>query len=209
MSKVLSETSQWTASVTTPTDGDQVDAASLDAGFQPLTDRSKYMREGIPGRASSYQYRVPLPYPSYNANSRFSWGFPTDGSYGWLMTDVTNIGQLTFQIPVPAVGTITAATFYLWCGTGRAGLPTTMPKARIYDILHTAPSTLTNRYDEQVDTSGSLGAYEQAHTIVITTSNVGAISADSIYAVEFFGEGGTNKLVDKLSLLDVDLTITP
>jgi len=45
MSSTLTETSTFTASVITPSDGDDVNASSISGGLQPLTNRTRYLLE--------------------------------------------------------------------------------------------------------------------------------------------------------------------
>lgn len=207
----LVDVDTWTAAVAVPDDGDACNAASVEAGFQDLADRTAYTRNRVPGAAASYTLIVPATYVSNDSN-RFS--YAAGGVYYPfpVHSDVTTVGAIGCQIHgLPTSGTITgfaAKVTGLMTAGAHLGLLGTAPQVVLarYTLSTGAVVVLDTANDPHATTNQVL--YEAPHDI---TSAVLAetLSADRSYYFVVSGEGGGNEANDKFAVYAFAITIAP
>lgn len=213
MSHALVEVDTWTAAVEVLDDGDALNSAGLLMPAQDLADRTLYLRNRLPGAASSYTVIVPAFY-TQNINARFAYDIAAAAVPFPVHTDVTSVGGIFCPlVGLPTSGTIVevvAKVNGLMSPGAHAGLlgggnePTST-------FVRYVPSTGA-RTDVDVATDPYANTnqvlYEAPHDI---TSAVLAevISADRVYSVYVEGEGGGNALNDKFGVYAFAITIEP
>lgn len=144
-------------------------------------------------------YPIPLVL-QYNAGSPQAWGYadPTTGSAAVIVQ--TNVATRTgiIQIPNFFAGAAVFANslhVYLKGASGHGGLPTTMPRVRLFETSNpTAGEPTPTVIADAYDSAGSVGAYEAYHDIQPTFPQT-TLTALKSYFLKLEGEGGTNSIV--------------
>lgn len=197
MAKTLVESNEFTADITVPEGGDARTAASIEPAFQRLTNRSKFLKERIPGVAASYRVEIPLAVIQ-NTNGRF-----TGNGSGWFQSDVTSGGPLYIVIPRFPEGKIDELHVLVAGGVGHAGLPGTKPSIGLFRWNATpGDPAVGSSYAGvvggvyQSDPSASVAAYEAVHLISQTGLNY-TPDANELIQLVIWGESGANALANQ------------
>ncbi len=182
----------WTA-IQYPLNAELADSASVLLIAQGAANSLTYLREGIPGKATSYELSVPL-FVHGQVLNRF---IPiADG--GWLQNDITSAGTIIFHLPVPRFGKIDQV--HLECdgrdgtfGSAHGGLPATKPTLNLLKATATPGNTNVTKgsLGSATDASASAANYDTCHLISIT-GLAHTILADTSYWVTVTGEAGAN-----------------
>lgn len=118
---------------------------------------------------------------------------------GLIVMPLTNLidGATMTAVTMQIAGKADAAA------AGHAGVPGTLPILHLYKRSGTTVTNVAN----QVDTSGTAGAYDAAHTIAITGLTE-VIGEDKQYWVGLSNESGANSVVDTTGILRLVCTFT-
>lgn len=209
MAHALTETDNYDAAVDVPDPGDPRNAASVEVPFQELTNRTAYFKRLVPG-ASDGEVMIPLASGMPDALTGGIWNWIAGGvsiSY-WLQTDVSGATPISFEIFLPDQVTITQVRAWVVgsiTGVAHGALPATKPTLKLLEIDPGSGTVTFNA--SQTDGSGSVGVYDAAHTIVLTTSRFVA-SQFRRYEIRFTGEGGAGAQASKLALIGIQLDYT-
>lgn len=188
MPQNITEVPGWDAPLTAPAGADVRNSASVLAALQKVANRFGRIAQRVAGLSGSVNVEVPLT-PVLNANSRFS--PPTSGSLWWQQTSIADAGELLFPIFQPNAGQITQVVAKLEGGSGHSALPATKPTLEIRQVGITASSYVSvSAGGPTVDGSASVGAYEDAHSITISTVVGADLGIDETHYISFKGEAG-------------------
>jgi hypothetical protein len=214
----------FTANVQVPNTGENADQSAWSIGAQPLTNRTEYLRNRLPGAAVSYEFEVPLLQPlSYPGGGGFptEWTHYADGpGYGlgmYRQASVTAAYGISFRVPMlPRFAcNITAMRARIAGGSasgGHSDLPVTKPRL----ILDSAPlntgagsfPALTVHAVAQ-NSYASVAAYDAAHDVTTLVSGSLPIAYDPTraYFVRFTGETGSFSASNRVVLQGIYLTL--
>lgn len=202
-------TTTYPATVDIPTGSDLKTAASVAVPLQGVADRTAYMADRLIGP----QVVVPLiPCNLYGLSNeggavadRFIFQSVANLGLGWLQTDVTDAGALTFALSpyLPRKCRIISVEMRIAC-LNQAGLPGTMPQISLVREDSTAmatPVVLATKADPSNE-----GLYESSHIVYIDcAADIGAAidfdsAFDLLYYVSVNGQTGGGAAVNKLML---------
>jgi hypothetical protein len=182
----LNDTASWVDPVTGVDNGDLADVAEINNAPEQVAKRSRFLYEGLGIGNNGVEYQQPLGGAAILAG----WGVGTF-NVASLAQSGTTTPFASVECPrMPATGAVLiGAKIVVDPGTGRGGLPATMPEITLYRRdMGSGASSLGS----QVDTSGSVGAYETEHDIEITGLTEDADDPDAMYIVSIEGESGAN-----------------
>jgi hypothetical protein len=202
----ITDQDQFDATVTSPSNGEQANSASLVNTFvQKLSNRTHYTRRRVPGAASSYELGIPLGRTIIPGG-----GIPEFAATIMQHFQEAPNAKLIVRVPLPSFGMIQSVRV-VWKGNHSGpNLPGTMPRFRFYRSFFPIGAgggggLLINQWD----TSPNVAAYNQIHNISHTLASPTGISASTAaYTLEIDGEGGANYENDA-SLLGAFITIIP
>lgn len=165
MATVIVEVDQFDATITAPDDGDTANAASLTAagvGFQPLANRTKYLRDRL-APATSY-VTVPLIYPADFDGFTWLWEASAKTWYSNTASDV-------FDISLPTVPghKITALTAVIKPSAGSYAAAGTLAQLALYAIDNAAAAG--GLVQSVTDPAASAPAYDLAHELTLTLAS--------------------------------------
>ncbi len=200
-------------------------AAAWAAALEALADRTAFLEARIAGVAkpgSATQIIIPFtPLNVYGLSNegggvgdRFQFASLSGVGIGWLQTDVTDSGTLSFDVgaALPKKCRITAIGVHLACATHAADPVAggaTLPQLVILEEDFGAKASAAT-LDTQNDTPASQAAYEAHHYVESDmggTPYVWDVQNDKrLYAV-LHGESGTNTQANKLLFKAVVVTI--
>lgn len=209
MSHTLTEVDSYDPNVSVPDPGDARNAASVGVPFQELTNRTAYFKRLVPG-ATDGEIMIPLATGRPDALTGGVWSWEAGGVSisTWVQTDVSGATPISFELFLPDQVTITQVRAWVVgsiTGVAHAGLPATKPTLKLLEIDPGSGTVTFNA--SQTDGSGSIGAYDAQHTIILTTSRFVA-SQFRRYEVRFTGEGGAGAQASKLALIGLQLNYT-
>lgn len=201
----------YPATVDLATGSDLKTAASVAVGDQGALDRTAYLKKRLIGQ----QVVVPLaPINIYGLSNegaavadRFQFSAVANLGLGWLQTDITDGGLLTFALaPLPVVARITHVEMRIAC-LAQAGLPGTMPQI---SLLKEDTSTMVSVVTLATKADTSLQpAFESSHIVSIDcAADIGGIIDfdavnDVLYYVTINGQAGVNALANKFMVKQV------
>lgn len=202
MTQNITELDQFDATVSYPSPGESVTAASQLLPLQPLANRTRYIKNridlfdpvalaGVPGiSAGPLVFRVRLGAP-YLAD------FTTDWSKGAYVTysqaSVATAVSIVFEPQFLPVGQITDFKIGLSHPVGGHGsLPATMPRFLLLKRAVAATGSPTTIADV-TDSSASVGAYEAYHEVA-ATGLTETLSVGNVYILLINGEAGANSI---------------
>jgi len=120
------------------------------------------------------------------------WGI----SQGVWSTGTTGLRHIYFSFQVPNGATITIMKAYLKGAGGHGALPATMPQARAYKVsISDGSATLLGSATN--DPSGTTGAFQAAHEIAVTMTEV-VDSTTYRYLIDVSTETGANSIAGAL-----------
>ena len=222
MPQNITDVPGWTAPLVVPANGDAVDGDGWLVHGQGVGNRTSYLREGVPGRASSYVLRFLPPVAGFNESDRFQYQIAgvSGGMPAWNQIDVTDAGGIEIDLTnnLPTVGEITKITAVVMFtggeGSGQhaAAMPGTKP-------------TLTYHEDSLIDLSEggffasptvtdptvTLTPYLNLHRIDLTSFHANhdlTLSSFRTRKIRFTGETGANSTAG-MGLLAIEVTIVP
>lgn len=186
------------ASITLPDDGDDEDATSVNDPFEDTVDRTAYITKHYPLDATTTLIRSqPMSLVPVSMNSetpitpQWGWAGPV-----WVQNDTTFTVAVSIDCPLdlPHDATLNSVEVVLngKLITGHSSLPATMPAIRVFKT-NISTGTATPISSLTTDPSGTVGAYDVAHTV---TATVGA-AVDRVgysYSVRIIGESGANSV---------------
>lgn len=192
MASDITEVDQFDATVAVFDDGDTANRASMVApltAFQALSNRTKYLHARTPIQSGGVI--VPATHCHPSAADNPDWVYLN----GHLRDESTNLVSVVVPLPFLAAGTITGFTAFLTPAGAHGALPATLPVIALFSqkLDGSGSGTIAS----VTDTSGSVGAYELAHTIV-STGLTETVDGTEAYFMLFTGEGSTNSLVNLL-----------
>jgi len=127
------------------------------------------------------------------------------GTYdGKIMTTVNTAARLSYAINIPHGATWTGVTLRLKGKAGHGGLPANMPTLR--SVKHVISTDTDTSLDYDTDSSATTGAYETAHDVTNSFSEV-IDSTTGVYTVRIISEFGANAL-DNMEIHGVTVTYT-
>lgn len=142
--------------------------------------------------------RRQLIVPVANFNTR--WAYQQTEQV-WRQTSVADTGPLVIPFRWIDGATVTQIDVVLrGSGTGgsHGSLPATMP---VVQFKRTAIPSGGTGGSSQVDTSGSVGAYDAVHTVSITSlTDLETDSGGQVAYIYIFGEAGANSVASALNL---------
>lgn len=189
----------WTTPLTGPAAGDPVNggagAPSFDMG-QKLANRIEFLKERTHYTETDQTMQFPLIVLPQDANAWWQFGAVPAGPNGLLQTNVAGARVMWLDIELPKYGKLKELHLQLVGAPAHAGLPGTMPGIALYqqDMTSVAAATLLQ---SATDSSGTTGAYQQAHNIALTALNLTLDASQLIhYSLRVAGETGANSLVN-------------
>jgi hypothetical protein len=188
MPKNIVDADVFTSPVVVPVAGEPITEAERTTTAQALANRTSRLGSRAYGMVAGE--RVAIPFGAVrNLSARFDWA-----SASWEQSDVTTIGALVLPFGwLPKECVILGVGIRVDPGTGRAGLPGTMPD---FDLRGTA-----GVIDTYTDASASVGAYETAHDIASGALAIPYAAANGDrFAIEVHGEAGANSQTGLLLL---------
>jgi hypothetical protein len=209
MAHGLTDVAAYAPSVVVPDPGDARNAASVEVPFQQLANRSAYFKRQVPG-ATNGSIMVPLAAGQPDAFTGGVWSWEAGGVSlsTWVQTDISGATPIGFELFLPDQITVTAVRAFVVgsiTGVAHASLPATKPTLKLLEIDPGAGTVTFNA--SQTDTSGTIGAYDAQHVILLTTSRFIA-SQFRRYEIRFTGEGGAGAQAAKLALIGLQLDYT-
>jgi hypothetical protein len=206
MPQNIIETPSWDTPLTAPIGGDPRTSALMLSHLQKFANRLALLG-GAVGISANYLLELPFSAPMLNLSSRFT----LSTNDFWQQSDVTSAGELRFPISIPLFGIGLKAVNVVFTGTGgHAGLPGTMPRVQIKTVdipLGTATAQTFTTQADQVDTSGTVAAYEKWHNVRCALPAVISPSATRKVYASILGETGGNSLVNGLLVAKVWLEV--
>lgn len=189
----ITDVDTFTAIVTSIADGEPLSKAYLtDLAPQSLSNRTRYLYNRLL-EAQSAKRRID---PCELSATNFTYSSGTHPNV-WFQDSVSIAGELKFVLPEMA-GDFDQIDVEIDPGTGRAGLPATMPRVELWK--YGASSAIAG----QNDSSGSLAVYEVPHTITLSFS-AQSYDPGAAYILRFQGEAGTNSQ-SGLEILSMSVT---
>lgn len=207
--KDLVDVATFSAVVHVPKTGEDVSAATVEAPFQSLANRTAYLHgETTRLAAEGNAFRGAgglraFPFVSSDPSSSGQWD--RDYTPGcWTQISVSGINRsLIAHIHLPKGTTITRIDVWI-SPSGHAAAPAVMPSWYFYKTTNAGPTLLTS----QADTS-AWPLYDTPHAIsknpvsIVVNDEVGA------YTLELNGEASTNALAHGLVVYYIQMYITP
>lgn len=215
MTTIYTPTATYHDSATLPDDGDPdfPSAGAIMAPVEAALDNAKYLKDRLLGP----QVVVPMnPCNIYGLDSagpadRFIFSSVANLGIGWLQTDVTDQGSLTFHInpALPFKCKITSIEVRFGC-LAQAGMPGTKPDIALVQSDSAAQETAVV-LGTKVDPSANQGAFEQSHIVYldcdVDLAPAADIDYDSAFDVQYFlvvrGQMGGSAAANKLMLKQV------
>lgn len=214
MPTTLVESSTFTPSVSVPSNGDARNSASVDAPFQEVTDRTRYLYDhvnaleaAVVGVETAKTIALPLGQPIVNLNARWA----LDGSGYWTQVSVADAGLLVFTFNMPAiVGRITEARLALKGAGGHGAMPGTKPAFTLTKVNPETGNGSTTLIPATTDPTTLVSAYEVTHVIpkFYTTGTGPQLDGTQTLALAITGEKDANSLVG-LQVYGLRLVIEP
>lgn len=196
---------------------DQRSVSSFNTPAETLADSMLWCVSRLRGKyhpTNNVWERCPMGQPLQNTNSR--WEFVLSGGIGaWRQCDVTDAGSLVFAVP-RLVRSVNISDFVVWVngalggGAHGAGLPATLPTAKLYLSSVGTGATLVGTL---TDPSTNLTEYESVHRLTNGTPHVPPTSVlhdrDRLY-IEITGETDAGVAApDLLGLLSAYVYVAP
>lgn len=213
MSTTLVEVARFPPTITVPVDGDTGLAATVDAAFQALADRTKLFKDGFAG--ATKRQALNLLYVTNNDLQAGAGGMATGGDFRWdvgarkirqYYEHATILPMAVFELTeLPDQFTL-AQVHVVLEGDTAAALPTLMPSFRVQKI--DGLTGLTSLLGTVTDGSASAGAFEVPHVVSLTalTEVVNEVDRDRYY-VEVIGKNATATSGD-LYILGMTVSLT-
>lgn len=209
----ITDVDAFTSPVVHPVDGDAVAGAGLQTLAQNLSNRTRFLYN----RTAGDRTIVLLPIPASSANDYFAGDIPGSGnstmvSGGPMIQSGTPGSDPICNCPwynAPIDGRITevrANVIGAWSSAVHAGLPSSMPSMQLWKI-DPSTGTVTQVGSTATDASGSVGAYEAAH--VLTISSLTQLIDGFVFFLLFRGEDDTNALAESFAVMSVEFDVEP
>jgi len=187
MPKLLTPVAAFDA-VNVPLGSEPHTAASAEAPWQDLTNRTAYLAAHAPGASDVADKYLPISGAMRSSSNHDKW---SGDANGWSQIDVSTAAAIVIDLDVPVGATLTAIKAYV-IAFGHGALPATMPTIQLVEYNVDA-DTYTD-LGSQVDTAASVGAYQAVHAITLALSDV--VVAGKRYALIFTGETGANSVIN-------------
>lgn len=204
----ITESDAWTTPLQVPNDTEPANQASLLEFAQGLANRSKHMRKGIPGIAATIDWEIQLV-----SSDPTNWSASLLG--GPLSQITTAASENWIPLALPRFGGKIVAAHALLDGRSagggaHAGLPASMPQIDLayFDVTVGNTDYAGGSVGSQVDTSGTIAAYDKIHTIDLTGLTE-TIDPNRLYLFGLQSESGANALANSLTVFKLWLTIEP
>jgi hypothetical protein len=199
MSDYPGSSASFPPNVRIPDGGNRRNSTVFAAGFEDLSNRTKYLQERIPGAGSLHRRYVDVV-SGYSVATGSVWNKGTgsgDVAY-WTQSQLSN-NRLVFEITplLPHVCMIIGFGAVINPPNSHAGLPATMPTIDLLrrSILD-APGTPWSLIVSSTDSSADVATYEAIHlTGPASTSTSVNLNIGYRWALSVVGEGGANSLV--------------
>lgn len=167
-------------------DGDEnLSSATTNVSLEQLADGIKYLDDTLVAATTSRSI-TRVQTSMFTASDASVWHIDQYGDADQLTNDI--VESTTCPLPLPHGVVLTAVSVRVMGATGHAGLPGTMPT--IHVIRHVMPAHTS--LGTASDTSASVGAYEDVHSITVSGLNVTIDRTLYRYSVRLHGETGAN-----------------
>ena len=206
MSHSLTESSSFDANIVVPDPSDIRNAASVIAGFQPLANRTRKLKDSLVVSTSGTM-QLNLSNAQNNdlsLPSGFMWGLQS-----WVNFLVSSTAEVSLEFRLPAGVTITQLRAWIVRqGGAHSALPAVKPVLNFYEIdpANATSPPHVNFSASQADGSATVGAYEALHAITLNTSRV--VANGYRYLATVTGESGANALANTTTLQGLDVSWT-
>jgi hypothetical protein len=196
MSHTLTEVSTYTSSVTVPDPGDARTAASVEVGFQALSNRTRYIKDtldlAVEGWKPDADIAVPLTM-LVATNFSFLLGQGPGANAAGCNQSTTSA---SFMLPLPVRmgnGTLKLKSVSISYrpSNGHGALPASQPILQVFRQGYSAASALTQLGSNAQDNAANVVAYEALRTLTVSGLNHTLTTSDSYY-LSFIGESGAN-----------------
>jgi hypothetical protein len=217
MTTAIVPVNAWAASLSIPQDLEPANSASIALYVQELANRLEYLRSRLPGATAPANAidRFPALNSGYIQSSVTDWSpnaFASSNVYGYVWQQIA-VAQTQARVQIPLdpllqTGMVIKAMSIDYCGRNHGALPVTMPLLELYKLPRGlvaysnyflpggGGSVAATLIDSQVDTSGSVVAFESLHAVSKTLAAAEAVDlANFSYVLAFKGEYGVNAQV--------------
>lgn len=212
MAHNLAESPTRAQPVQVPDPADARTAASVIAGMQPLANRLAYVEAKAMGLSAGTTFDVSaVDFVGAKLDSSSAGTF-TYFAHTWLQDGISAAPKLEMNIRIPTGSIITGAVAYVrgsFSGS-HSGLPAIMPALTLYQTqpqISSGGTQLVVNTATQVDTSGSVGAYDTDHTITIS-GLTWTIGQGHMALARLTGEAGSGSIANHFMLYGVAIAYT-
>lgn len=188
MASVLTELDQYDASVTVPDDGDTAGASSVAAagvGFQPLANRTEFLRAKVPGALAATVVNVPVASGvAFTTGAVSNWA-----QFSWQTLVNTSGIIVSWTLPHLLGAELNSLIVYIDPAAGHGGtLPDTSPVLTLEAVnISTGVIDFTDSFEDAT----AIGTYETYHSFTLTPAAARAFNGFNLNVHIFNEFGGT------------------
>lgn len=186
----------YVGAYTMPDDGDPRNASAFNVPMEGMAEDIKRVKGALDfgevDYAATRHYEFLLPHDSAYWSRAYTPIFTPYRRY-WNQTAHAAVRYIEAPLPLPFGFEISSVKVWLDPGTGRGALPSMPAIALVRQQFGSGPTLTASLLGSQTDTSASVLAYEQLHSIEIVLGASHSVdTASGSYALIFSNEFGAN-----------------